>query len=1448
MKKIYIALAVLLHASLASAQNPGLVISELLANPPSTDNSFEWVELLATQTIDFSVTPYSVVVSNNGTATANGWINGGSVTYGFNITSGIVNPGDVVYVGGSTMLPTGTKLRTIDVVTTAGDGFGNAAAGVFGNGGSNADGIAVFNVPVGSITNSTVPVDAIFYGTGIGGALVNAGADGYQLPVNDRYTGGKLQSSSFFAGDPASDNTVRATGYFNTTTNQWFGQRTWTTQATVNDNATAIQLVTADPPGSAAISATSQSISETAGTVNVNVTFSNANNNPAKIVFGLSSYTNATPGTDFSWANDTLVIPANTNGTFPFTIQLTDDVLAERTERIIVKLTGTVNANIIGNAFQIIYLTDNDYLAPTPSNELQMSLLTSFSNGAEGTNSAEIVAFDSTSFRLYIANSIGGKLDIVDFSNPAAPSLLNSVSMTPYGGINSLTVYNGIVAAAVENTDPQANGSVVFFDGNGAFLNQVTVGAMPDMITFNRDYTKIVVACEGEPKTDYSVDPEGSIAIVDLTPGIAALTNTNVSIAGFTAYNGQEATLRSQGIRIFGPGSSAAQDFEPEYITIADDNQTAYVSLQENNAMAVVNLATATVTEIRPLGLMDYSSGNGMDASDQTSGIFISSIPVKGAFMPDALAHATIGGQEYIFSANEGDAREYTAVTDVARLSATSLDATAFPDQTILKSNQFLGRLNVLQATGDTDSDGDKDEIHTLGTRSFSIWNAATGALVFDSKDLIEQITSSHPTLSGLFNASNTSGTVVSKNRSDDKGPEPEGVATAFINGNHYLFVSLERVGGVLIFNIDNPSEPVYSGYYNNRTVATNGPDRGAEGIIYIPATASPNNHDIVILANEVSSTLSVFQVNTCVELAGATISTSADSICEGTSTTLSIPGNAQSSVQWYRNGTPLAGETGNAITVNDAGDYRVYVSNSALSCADTTVASTILVHPLPAVNGGNNTTICTGTAITLSGSGAQSYAWNNSVSNGVAFTPQTTQQYIVTGTDANGCQNNDTLTVTVNPLPVVTAGNDITVCAETPVTLNGSGATSYNWSNSITDGTPFTPATTTSYIVTGTDANGCENNDTITVTVNQRPVVTAGNDITVCEGTSVTLNASGATTYNWNNSVADGTPFTPAATTSYIVIGTDANGCENNDTLTVTVNLLPVVTAGNDIAVCEGTSVTLNASGATTYNWTNSVDNGTPFTPAATASYIVTGTDANGCENNDTLTVTVNPLPVVSAGSSIAVCSGNPVTLNASGAATYNWTNGIINGTPFTPAGTTTYTVTGTDVNGCQDSDAVTVTVNALPVVSLGEDTTVCANNLPLALNTGAGFSSYLWNTGATTSSINVTQSGSYSVTVTNNNGCSGTDLIIVTVDPCLGIAEQSVSMTLFPNPTTGKVILSTTSEETVHVVVTTLNGQTVLETSEKEIDLNGMAAGTYLIRVEQGDSRQLFRVEKIN
>ncbi|WP_343634793.1 choice-of-anchor I family protein [Fluviicola sp.] len=1228
MKKMVLFIGTVFMSISSFAQNPGLVISEFYINPPSNDNNLEWVELKATKNIDFSLTPYTVVVNNNGTATASGWIAGGTVSYGFQINTGTVAAGDVVYVGGNGMAVTGTKIRIIDVTTTPGDGFGNAGgtAGVFGNGGGNADGIAVFNVPVASITNATVPVDAVFYGTAIGSAFVTT-TTGYELPVNDLYSGGKLQTNSFFTADPGAS-TGKATGTYNTLTNTWSTGRTWTTQTFADDNASSISLSTAPPAaGTFTFSAVTQNFAENAGTVTVGINSAASNTLPAKVILSYSVYTDATETADFTLAEDTIVIPASFNGVTNVGLTIVDDVLAERTEKVILKMSSLENATIGSNSFQIIYIKDNDYQNPAPNNELKLNLLTSFSNGAEGTNSAEIVAFDPTTDKLYIANSVGAKVDIVDFANPATPVLLNSISITPYGNINSLTVHNGVVACAVENTNPQANGNIVFLDQNGTLISQVPVGAMPDMITFNNDYTKVLVACEGEPKTDYSVDPEGSIGIVDITGGYATLTAANVTMVNFQSFNGQETALRSQGIRIFGPGSSAAQDFEPEYITISEDNTTAFVSLQENNAMAVIDIAAGTVSAIRPLGTMNYANGNnGLDASDQTAGIFIGSAPVKGLFMPDALAHASISGTEYIFSANEGDAREYTAFSEIARLSATSLDA-SIPDQNILKHAQFMGRINVTKTSGDTDGDGDIDDIHVFGTRSFSIWNAQTGALVFDSKDLLEQITATHPAIAGLFNASNSAGAAVSKNRSDDKGPEPEGVATAVINGNNYLFVSLERVGGVMIFNVDVPSAPVYVGYYNNRSAASNGPDRGAEGIIIIKKEDSPTGNDIVILANEVSSTLSIFDINTCVDLAGATITVPTDSICAGDLVTLTIPGNAQSTVQWLKDDQVIAGETGNSLDVTETGNYRVYVSNTTHACADTTLPETINVLTLPTIAAGADLVICTGDTVNLHATTSGTIAWNNSVQDSVDFFPTSTMDYIATATDAYGCENSDTLTVLVNTLPVVDAGSDQTVCTGTSITLTATGASTLVWNNGITNGMAFNATTAGAYIVSGTDTNGCVGTDTLILTLNALPTVDAGADQSVCTGTSVTFTATGASTLAWNNGVINGAPFNATTAGSYIVTGTDANGCVNTDTLELTLFVLPNINLGADMTVCANHfPVTVNGpAGYTTYSWNNgTMTQNTTATQGG--SYILTVTNSNGCQDMDTIVIVSDP------------------------------------------------------------------------------------------------------------------------------------------------------------------------------------------------------------------------------
>lgn len=628
------------------------------------------------------------------------------------------------------------------------------------------------------------------------------------------------------------------------------------------------------PPTTANVSfagGTKVSVSESTAMVEIIATLNGNNASPVSVDLEVIPMSTASSGSDytlpvsmqFNWA-------ANSNGVNDtITITINNDAVAENAEYFIVRFANPVNTTLpsaVSNHFTV-FINDDDKQAPAPTGQLTLTHLGSFSNGTAGSNSAEIVAYDSASKRLFIANSIGAKIDIVDFQNPLLPALVTSISVNPaYGNINSVAVKNGIVAAAIEDLNPQQPGKVVFFDTNGVYISQVTVGAMPDMITFNHAGTKVLTANEGEPNSAYTADPEGSVSIVDISGGVASVTQSDVVTATFTSFNTQLATLKAQGIRIFGPGATVAQDLEPEYIAVADDDQTAWVTCQENNAFAVIDLTTNTVTQLLPLGTKDHLLGsNALDASDQGTEIQIANWPVKGVYMPDAIAQYSVNGQTYLVTANEGDAREYSGYEETGRLGDATyvLDSAAFPYREALKAN--IGRLNITTASGDTDNDGDFDEIHVYGGRSFSIWNAATGALVWDSGDELEEITAKHPVFGAIFNASNANNTL--KNRSDDKGPEPEGISIAQIGNNVYAFVALERTGGCMVYNITNPNAPAYVTYVNTRTVASYGGDNGSEGIIYIDSASSPNGLPVVILANEVSSTLSFFQVTDNVPL-----------------------------------------------------------------------------------------------------------------------------------------------------------------------------------------------------------------------------------------------------------------------------------------------------------------------------------------------------------------------------------------------------------------------------------------------------------------------------------------------------------------------------------------------------------------------------------------------------
>ncbi len=649
---------------------------------------------------------------------------------------------------------------------------------------------------------------------------------------------------------------------------------------------------------------------------------------------------------------------------------------------------------------------------------------------------AEISAYDSGTQRIFVTGEAGENnafniaqdspiLQAVDVSDPSNPTVIGQIDLSSYGaGVQSVAVNNGVVAVAVSAETSTEPGKVVFFNASDySELSQVEVGVLPDMLTFTPDGMKVLVANEGEPNDDYTVDPEGSISIID----VSDISTPTVTTADFTAFNGQEDTLRSEGVRIFGKKadgtmSSAAEDFEPEYIAVSADGTAAFVALQENNAFAVLDIASATVTDILPLGFKDWSGANptlkpfkatfegsqevtpntstaagsallqlnqagdalsytmtieGLDfgelaggeaqttdTGDDVTGIhfhnaargeggsvvfgivgpeqdtddrtisinddgsttisgvwettdteasesltnFVADLqaantdedvdlyfnihteefpmgeirgqvmgasveldasnrdgdgdgeinfanyPILGMYQPDAIASYEANGETYYVTANEGDARDYDGFSEEVRVGDDEiiLDPTAFPDAATLQQDENLGRLKTTTALGDTDGDGDFDEIYAYGGRSFSIFNSS-GELVYDSGDLIGKLTAE--LVPEKFNSQGTADSFDS--RSDDKGAEPEGVTVGEVGGKTYAYVGLERTGGVMVFDVSNPTAASFVQYVNNEG------DRSPEGLTFIDAEDSANGNSLLAVTNEVSETLSIYNAGT---------------------------------------------------------------------------------------------------------------------------------------------------------------------------------------------------------------------------------------------------------------------------------------------------------------------------------------------------------------------------------------------------------------------------------------------------------------------------------------------------------------------------------------------------------------------------------------------------------
>ncbi len=549
--------------------------------------------------------------------------------------------------------------------------------------------------------------------------------------------------------------------------------------------------------------------------------------------------------------------------------------------------------------------------------------------------------------------------------------------------------------------------------------------------------------------------------------------------------------------------------------------------------------------------------------------------------------------------------------------------------------------------------------------------------------------------------------------------------------------------------------------------------------------------------------------------------------ICEGESATLSASGG--SNYLWSN------GATTQSITVspNDTTTYTVTVSNGNASDTDTV---TVTVNPIPDVTASNDISICEGENTTLTATGQGSFSWSNGGNgNQITVSPTQTTTYTVT-TTLNGCTNTDEVTVTVNPSPNVNAGQDVTIQEGESVTLTASGSDNYQWSNGATTASiTVSPNATTTYTVTTTQ-NGCDATDSVTVTVNSETVnANAGPDQSICEGESVTLNASGGSSYEWSNgATTQSITVNPTTTTTYSVIVSNGNASDT-DTVTVTVNPIPSVDAGQDITIEEGQTATLTATGSSNYQWsTGETTASITVSPTQTTTYTVTTTE-NGCSNTDQVTVVVTASSVVATISgNQTICEGESVTLNAGGGSNYLWNTGETSSTiVVTPTQTTTYSVT-VSAGSASDTAEVTVTVNPLPEVELGEDRTIVeGESITLSIPENAE-ETYSWSTNDTTASIEVSpfETTTYTLTV-NRNGCIATDTITVIVEP----AALQPAMEIYPNPSDGMLHVSFRNLPNIsNIRIYDLSGKTVFILNFNEADNNDFTKDLNLTSLQKG------------
>jgi hypothetical protein len=531
-----------------------------------------------------------------------------------------------------------------------------------------------------------------------------------------------------------------------------------------------------------------------------------------------------------------------------------------------------MSANLAASALLFalpVTLTGSALASTTFTDEFSLTKLALYQAGSPNADGgvAEIVAFNKENNKFYLVNGASNppSMDIVTLGTSGNLTKDTSVMVKTivetngfvFGDLTSIDVNNAIdrIFVSVQAAGAAHNGKIVEFDYAGNLIAEYATGAQPDMIISTADGKYVLTANEGEPRVS-GVDPQGSITILNtVTDTVQNLLFDNPAIIDDAVHIRGASHPTTGLVTSKGTKADAIFDLEPEYITISADGSKAFVSLQENNAIATVDLLNSAIISVKGLGLKDHSlSQNSLDMARDSS-IKIENAPFYGIYNPDGIANMTVGNKTYIFSANEGDATDFPGRKNFSSISTLKNSLTAgSAAANFLSGKSAYNNVEVA-------ADWGNDTIYLYGARSFSIWDADNMSQVYDSANEFERITAER--IPAFFNSNHA--TTVFDNRSARKGPEPEAIELGKIGDRTFAFIGLERIGGVMVYDVTNPAAPVFVNYTNTRVFTPKdnlNTETGPEGLDFIPGSVSPTGWPLLLIANEVSGNVAIMQIN----------------------------------------------------------------------------------------------------------------------------------------------------------------------------------------------------------------------------------------------------------------------------------------------------------------------------------------------------------------------------------------------------------------------------------------------------------------------------------------------------------------------------------------------------------------------------------------------------------